>query len=112
MRVFAQFSGQGSGTEKDPYLVSNADELFEVRNNLKACYKQIEDIDLEPWILEDNPNLGWAPIGNSTTPFEGIYNGNNKIIKGLKINRSNTDYIGLFGAVMNASIQDIVTFKK
>ena len=44
--AYAQFSGQGNGTEKDPYLVSNADELFEVRNDLNAYYKQTEDIDL------------------------------------------------------------------
>ena len=53
------FSGQGSGTEKDPYLVSNADELFEVRNDLSACYKQINDIDLSEWIYEESPNMGW-----------------------------------------------------
>ena len=46
MALYAQFSGKGSGTEKDPYLVSNAEELFEVRNNLSAYYKQIDDIDL------------------------------------------------------------------
>ena len=34
--AYAQFSGQGNGTERDPYLVSNADELFEVRNDLNA----------------------------------------------------------------------------
>lgn len=75
------FSGQGSGTEKDPYLVTNADELFEVRNDLSACYKQINDIDLSEWNYGESPNMGWMPIGTSTTPFSGTYDGCNYTIK-------------------------------
>ena len=93
----AQFSGQGTGTERDPYLVSNADELFEVRNDLKAHYKQVEDIDLKDWIIENCSDLGWIPIGTEGTPFSGIYDGNNKSIKSLYINRPNSDNVGLFG---------------
>ena len=91
----AQFSGRGSGTEKDPYLVSNADELYDVRNELNAYYKQIEDIDLTEWIEENNPNQGWSPIGTKTNPFYGHFDGNNKIIKGLYINRPSLGDVGL-----------------
>ena len=52
MSMQAQFSGQGSGTEKDPYQITTADELFEVRNDLSAYYKVMEDIDLSAWITE------------------------------------------------------------
>ena len=104
--AYAQFSGQGNGTERDPYLVSNADELFEVRNDLNAYYKQTEDIDLKEWILENNGNLGWNPIGTSTTPFSGCYDGGNHSIINLSINRE-TDNVGMWGCVANATIKNV-----
>jgi hypothetical protein len=101
------FSGKGSGTEKDPYLVSNADELFEVRNELSAYYKQVDDIDLTAFIQEDNPKLGWSPIGTTALPFAGTYDGGNKTITGLYINRETNDNIGLFGVVLDATIKNL-----
>ncbi len=105
--VFAQFSGQGNGTEKDPYLVSNADELFEVRNDLNAYYKQTEDIDLTEWIQDNNANQGWSPIGTSNYPFSGYYDGNMKTIKGLYIKRPSSSYVGFFGYVHGAIIKNM-----
>ncbi len=101
------FSGQGSGTESDPYQVTNADELFEVRGDLAAYYKLMNDIDLTQWIQEDNPKQGWNPIGNATGRFSGTFDGNNHSIRGLYINRPNQSYIGLFGSVCNATIKNI-----
>ena len=101
------FSGQGSGTEKDPYLVTNADELFEVRNDLSACYKQINDIDLSEWIYEESPNMGWMPIGTSTSPFSGTYDGCNYAIKNLIINRPNQSGVALFGCIEEAIIKHV-----
>lgn len=106
--VFAQFSGKGSGTETDPYQVSNSDELFEVRNDLSANYVQTADIDLTQFIEEDNPNIGWSPIGTESTPFKGSYNGNGYSIRGLYINRTTTNYVGLFGYVWEAKISSLV----
>lgn len=105
--AWAQFSGQGSGTEKDPYLISNADQLFEVRNDLSASYTLVSDIDLEAWTAEESPTYGWSPIGGDT-PFTGVFDGNNKSIKGLYVNRENTDNQGLFGVVgQNATIKNV-----
>ena len=101
------FSGQGNGTEKDPYLVTNADELFEVRNDLSAYYKQINDIDLREWISEESPNQGWMPIGTSTTPFSGMYDGCNYAIKNLLINRPNQSGVALFGCIEEATIKNV-----
>ena len=103
----AQFSGQGSGTEKDPYQITNADQLFEVRNDLTAYYKVMNDIDLGVWIQEDNPNQGWMPIGTESSPFNGCFDGNNKVIKGLYINRPNMNYQGLFGFTGYATIKNV-----
>lgn len=97
LRASAQFSGAGNGTEKDPYLVSNADELFEVRNDLDAYYKQICDIDLIDWLSDNSIKNGWIPIGSVENPFNGLYDGNGYVISNLNINRENTSNVGLFG---------------
>lgn len=101
------FSGKGAGTEKDPYQITNADELFEIRNELTACYKLMNDIDLTEFIAEDNPSQGWSPIGNVTTPFQGKLDGNNRVVKGLYINRPTMDNVGLFGCVAGSKINNI-----
>jgi hypothetical protein len=50
---------------------------------------------------------GWSPIGNSTTNFTGDYNGQNFTINNLYINRTATEYVGLFGYVYGSVIQNI-----
>ena len=44
-----------------------------------------------------NSDSGFCPIGNNTTNFTGKFRGHGHVIKNLFINRSTTDYIGLFG---------------
>lgn len=64
-------------------MVVNADTLADVQK--KATTK-------------DN----WTPIGSSTTPFEGTFNGDMKTISGLYY-QGNDEYIGLFGWIGNNS---------
>ena len=105
--VSAQFSGAGSGTSSDPYQITNAEQLFEVRNSLSAYYKLMNDIDLTEWIAEESPSQGWTPIGTTTTPFAGDFDGNNKSIKGLYINKPSVDYVGLIGYATGCTIRNI-----
>lgn len=107
IRASAQFSGKGTGTEKDPYLVSCAEELFEVRNDLIAYYKLVSDIDLTTWLNEESPKFGWNPIGSYTKPFKGHFDGNKKSIIGMYINRDAEDCIGFFGCTLDAEIKDL-----
>ncbi|WP_456056334.1 dockerin type I domain-containing protein [Agathobacter sp.] len=87
------FSGRGAGTKENPYQVSNAKQLDEVRNNLDAYYVQTADIDLSGM-------YNWKPIGgNGDNGFIGQYNGNNHIINNLSITSSNDKFVGLFGYV-------------
>ena len=109
--AFAQFSGSGSGTENDPYLIFYADQLTQVRNFLGKSgvyFKLMSDIDLADWIEENSPNQGWQPIGVSSSKFQGIFDGNNHTISNLNINRPSADGVGLFGYANGATFKNIV----
>ena len=104
------FSGSGSGTENDPFLIFNPVQLNDVRNSVGHSgiyYKLMRDIDMTEWIAENNPQQGWQPIGNLTSMFKGTFIGNGKKITGITINRGSTNYVGLFGYIRNATITDL-----
>ena len=106
MNVSAQFSGSGSGTEEDPYLIFNPIQLDQVRNfsNQTGVYfKMMADIDLEEFIEDNYPVGGWSPIGN----FKGVFDGNGKQISNLSINRPSTDNIGLFAYITGGTIKNL-----
>ena len=51
------FSGSGSGTESDPFLIFNPVQLNDVRNSVGhsgVYYKLMSDIDMTEWIAENN----------------------------------------------------------
>ncbi|MCL2705643.1 MAG: hypothetical protein FWE72_05490, partial [Spirochaetaceae bacterium] len=86
--------GGGRGTSTNPFLVSNIATLQKIGSDtdgwtLSAFYRQTADINL-------NSISNWVPIGTEADPFRGTYDGNDKTISNLKINR-NLDDQGLFG---------------
>lgn len=106
----AQFSGSGSGTENDPYLIFNPIQLNEVRNyldNSNVWFKMMYDIDLDDWLANNNPTQGWQPIGTESSKFKGHFLGMGHKITGFFINRSSTDIVGFFGDTMGAEISDL-----
>ena len=108
--TFAQFSGSGSGTENDPYLVLNPIHLNQLRNFLNqdgVYFKLMADIDLTEYLEDENPSQGWQPIGSSSAAFKGIVDGNGKTVSGLWIKRANTDYVGFFGNSDGATIKNL-----
>ena len=108
--IFAQFSGSGSGTANDPYLIYNEIQLAQMANFLGqegVVFKLQKDLDVSNYISENYPTQGWLPIGTSSSPFKGTFNGNGHTISGLFINRSSTDYVGLFGYIQGATIQNL-----
>ena len=107
---FAQFSGSGSGTENDPYLILNPIQLNQLRNFLNQSgvyFKLMADIDLTEFLEDENPNQGWQPVGLKTAPFKGILDGNGKTISNLWIKRSNSDEVGLFGHAEGVTIKNL-----
>ena len=108
--AFAQFSGSGSGTKDDPYLIFYAEQLSQVRNFLNkegVYFKLMSDIDLSDWISENAPKEGWRPIGVDSSPFKGIFDGNGHKISNFMINRPGTTNVGLLGYAENATIKNI-----
>jgi len=99
------FAG-GSGTEADPWQISDAGQLNNVRHFFADAghFIQTDDIELgeSPW----NEGQGWEPISNSSTNLNRSYNGNGYIINGMFINRA-ADYQGLFGDVYRAMISNL-----
>lgn len=109
--VNAQFSGSGTGTESDPYLIYNQDQLAQVGNFLDqegVVFELKKDLDLSTWIAENSPSQGWTPIGVETAPFKGVFKGNNHTISGVFINRPTIDYVGFFGSISGATVRDVV----
>lgn len=108
---FAQFSGSGSGTENDPFLVLNPIHLNQLRNFLNkdgVYFKLMADIDLTEYLEDESPSQGWQPVGNSSSAaFKGILDGNGKTISGLWINRGSNDYVGLFGYTSKATVKNL-----
>lgn len=109
--TFAQFSGSGSGTENDPYLILNPIQLNQLRNFLNTegvYFKLMADINLTEYLEDENPDQGWQPVGSSSSAvFKGILDGNGKTISGLWINRRSNDYVGLFGYTSKATVKNL-----
>lgn len=110
--VPSEFAG-GDGTEENPYQVATVEQLDNVRNHLDKHFIQTEDIDLAEYLAEDgagyNAGAGWLPIGNSAS-FTGSYNGNNKTIRHLIVERYGY-YTALFGqnagTIENVSLLEV-----
>jgi hypothetical protein len=97
-----RFSGSGSGTPDDPYVITNAKQLFEIRYDLKAYYVLGNDINAsETRYWKDGE--GFEPIGNKDNPFTGSFDGRGHKIYNLYINTTR-DYVGLFGLVEQKGI--------
>lgn len=108
--INAQFSGEGTGTEQNPYVITNVDQLQEMNNDLSAYYELGNDIDASSTV-NWNEGEGFRPIGapNLSNPFKGSLDGKGFTISGLFINHpawypvsqseSYAYYVGLFGEI-------------
>ncbi len=111
----------GTGTEGDPFLIENAQQLayltYRVNNGLDAAgghvsnqnyyYKLMTDID-----LNGSEEFQWTPIGYYTSEtdyqcFGGHFDGNNHTISGVHINSSTLSYVGLFGYTDGAYVSNL-----
>ncbi|MGE8204612.1 InlB B-repeat-containing protein [Heyndrickxia sp. NPDC080065] len=93
--------------------IYTAEDLNEIRNNLKGKYILMKDIDLTQATSAggafSHNGAGWEPIGSDESPFSGVYDGNGHALKGLHITISSTQNInaGLFGYCESAEIKNL-----
>lgn len=99
------YSG-GSGTEGDPYLIYNAEELNRI--GLIPCdfnkhFKLMADINMADF---GGPNFN--VIGNVFYPFTGVFDGNSHRIWNLMcLSTGENVNAGLFGSTDNGQIKDL-----
>lgn len=110
------FAG-GDGSPGNPYQVASWSDLNDVRNNLTASYVLVADLDQSSAgyatyaSASANSNSGWLPIGDSSTRFQGVFDGGGHTIADLHIDRPGTSYIGLFGATNGTFTLSNLTLK-
>lgn len=116
--IASSFDG-GSGTKADPFLISNGAQLAYLAqsvndgNNYSEKYFALtNDIylnDITNWEKwpEVEPKNTWTPIGNQKNCFAGTFDGKNHTIYGVFFNNDTSNYIGLFGVISNARIQNV-----
>ena len=93
--AWGQFSG-GSGDPNDPYLISSAvdmEVLSSDPNHWGDHFRLTADLDLTGRVM--------TPIGTTSTPFSGTFDGNGNALANLTINLPGTDFVGFFGIVDN-----------
>ncbi|MDR0436779.1 MAG: Ig-like domain-containing protein [Bacteroidales bacterium] len=93
----------GDGSASNPFIVNNVATLQKVGSGtdgwtLDKNYRQTANINLS--------GVTWTPIGNSTTPFTGIYDGGGFSISNLSLTASAAKQ-GLFGQIRGAAVGNI-----
>lgn len=119
--IAEKFAG-GTGTESDPYQISNGAELAYLAQQVNggttyadSFFTLTADIQLNNDAVPTSGNQ-WTPIGDSSNTFQGTFDGNGHTISGLYINitgsyssvKKGRLYQGLFGCVENGTVQNLI----
>ncbi len=95
----------GDGSSSNPYHITDAGQLDNIRAFPDYNYVQMNDIDLGSFDYGDG--LGWETIGT----IDSTYNGQNFSIKNMTINRSSDDNLGLintnYGTLQNITLKNV-----
>ncbi len=121
--LFAGTYSGGSGTSGAPYQIATTADLIELSNTAAdwvagKYFEQTANIAFDPneqlvdwdgdgtadWDAEDQ--LGFSRIGNGSNEFKGNYDGNEKSLSNIYMNRSGSSN-GIFGQTRDATIQDL-----
>jgi filamentous hemagglutinin family protein len=99
----------GDGSSATPYTVADVYGLQGIGSSnasLAAKWTLANNIDASG-TANWNAGAGLNPIGTYSVAFSGAFDGASHIITGLTVNRSDADYVGLFGYTRNATISNI-----
>ena len=108
----------GEGTVSNPFQIGTAEQLAKlaelvndsgtnpVYGGVGVYYQLTNSIDLSGYGSAWNSGKGWIPIGNSTSRFQGYFDGGGKTVAGLYIYDGGRDYAGLFGYVEAGTVEN------
>ena len=106
--VVYAYSGDGNGTPAEPCQISNVsdwNDLMKTSSDWNKYFIMTADINLQ--------SVPLTPVGNATTNFTGVFNGDGYIVSNAIINMAGSSYVGLFGRVAaagrisNLGVEDI-----
>ncbi len=99
----------GEGISSNPYTISQLDHLLWLSSRVDYWDKyfrmssNINAEDTQSWAN----GAGFRPIGHSSIPFSGTFDGNGYRISNLICDRPDTDNQGMFGYTQNAMVHDL-----
>jgi hypothetical protein len=95
---YAPAEPSGSGTEAQPYIIRDANELGAVWYRPSASYVMANDIDL----VGINWSAPFVPF------FSGVFDGNEHTLSNVDVNVPAGDYVGIFGYLrMNGQLKNL-----
>ena len=106
--TIAESFNTGDGSTQNPYVISNAEELAKLANDVNQGNNYSDSY----FVLSDDIDLNgqeWTPIGywksdNDYSYFKGKFDGKNHIIKNFYIY---SRFNGIFGEIENAELKNI-----
>ena len=96
----------GYGTSESPYLIKTISDMYDLSERVNAGenYKGKFFLVKATTLDFDNNTEVFAPIGTYEHPFSGVLDGNGVHLQHLTIDRSEADYVGLFGYIGSSGI--------
>ncbi|MCR5783557.1 MAG: hypothetical protein K6G90_12590 [Clostridia bacterium] len=88
----------GNGSETNPFLIGNKEDVENIIRYPRANYKQIKDIDYDYATAKS--------MFTKDLPFNGVYDGNNKKLLNLIAKDSLFTYVGEDGSLINITFID------
>ena len=103
----AKYSG-GTGEPNNPYRIATAEDLNDIGNHpedFNDCFILVNDINMVGYTGTQFNIIG----PNSTTPFTGVFDGNNRTVSNFTYDSTGVNLIALFGKVSGeaAVIKDL-----
>ena len=112
--VSTVWAWKGSGTEADPYKITNASDLSqlatevnELGNDFENTYFEVTK-DISYNIADTVDGCNYTAIGRRSDPFNGKFNGKGHTISGIRINKPHGGNQGLFGALGEGAVVENV----
>ena len=103
-----------SGISNNIEIISNNNPIETIESEQYEVFQNQNTIQIPTINNDKNPNQvqkgkcrGWIPIGTSSQPFKGVFDGDGHIISGLYILNSGFENAGLFGYVDGGTIKNL-----